>query len=76
MRHINESFANAFIPVVGIVLVIVDAVMFFNGIGEQAGFLGGEGMSLMQVMLTLAYSAAILAVAFLHNLYDTDNDNN
>ena len=70
LENVNEQFANSFIPIVGIVLVIIDAVMFYNGIGEQAGFLTGDGMSLMQVMLTLAYSAAILAVAFLHTVYE------
>jgi hypothetical protein len=69
-NNANESFVHGFVLTIGAVLVIVDAVMFYNGIGEQGSFFSNDGVSSMQIVLTIAYSATLLAVAFLHTLLE------
>jgi len=70
MKSINAWFVNMFIPVAGLVLVIVDALIFYHGVGEQTGLFNDGGVSLTQIIMTVAYSSVILAVAFLHCLLE------
>jgi hypothetical protein len=73
-EDVNEQFVNKFIPVAGLVLVIFDAVMFCNGIGEQSGILGNDGVSPMQIVLTIGYSTAMLTLAFFHAYLENHGD--
>ena len=70
VQGVNEPLTRAFVLTAGSVLLIADAVMFYHGIGEQAGLFGGGKASWTQIVLTVAYSTALLAVAFLHVLLE------
>jgi hypothetical protein len=68
--RVNERFVNSFIATAGMVLVIIDAVMFYNGMNEQGSVFGNGEISVMQVVLTIGYSTALLGVAFVHTLLE------
>lgn len=70
---INPDFTAKFVLTVGFILIVVDAATFFHGIGEQAGLLSGGGVSLMQILLTIAYTTVIFALAFLHLICEPED---
>ena len=72
-RGINERFANKFILTAGVVLIIADAVMFSLGLREQSTFLSGDGVSLPQIIMAVAYATGLLCIAFLHVLLENHN---
>ena len=66
---INNEFATRFVLVAGGILLVADMALFYHGVGETAGIFGGD-FSLMQVILTLAWTAALCFLGFLHCLLE------
>jgi len=56
---------------VAAIMSTADAVIFYRGLGEQ--MLGSDEFSAVQVLLTLAYSASLYALAFVHCLLERPN---
>lgn len=68
-QGINNQFATKFVMVAGSILVISDMALFYHGVGETSGIIGGE-FSLMQVILTLAWTTTLCFLGFLHCLLE------
>ena len=68
-QSINNEFATKFVMVAGSILLVADMALFFHGVGETGGILGGE-FSLMQVILTIAWTTALCFLGFLHCLLE------